>query len=90
MRKTLTSSLMFSFLTVACLPLLVIGYLCVNIFSSHLQREIRDKLKEQHRDEKIKKYLEQLKRDTYVWNFFDENGGTGPNPIATGPDDPRR
>jgi parvulin-like peptidyl-prolyl isomerase len=31
---------------------------------------IRDKIKQQRRDEKVREYLERLKRDTYVWNYF--------------------
>ena len=33
---------------------------------------IREKIKEQKRDERVKEYLERLKRDTYVWSYFDE------------------
>ncbi len=36
------------------------------------QREIRETLKDQHRDTRVKEYLEGLKRDTYVWNYFDQ------------------
>ena len=37
------------------------------------QVEIRDKIKEQRRDEQVKKYLDKLKRETYVWNLFDQD-----------------
>ncbi len=40
------------------------------------QREIREKIKEQHRDEKVKQYLERLKRETYVWNSFEQENDT--------------
>ena len=36
------------------------------------QREIRETLKDQHRDTRVKEYLEGLQRDTYVWNYFDQ------------------
>ena len=38
------------------------------------QREIREKIKEQDRDAKVKEYLARIKRETYVWNYFDEEG----------------
>ncbi len=36
------------------------------------QREIREKIKEQDRDAKVKDYLERIQRETYVWNHFDQ------------------
>lgn len=33
---------------------------------------IRDKIRQQRRDEKVQAYLEKLKRETYVWNYFSE------------------
>ncbi|MCA9169647.1 MAG: peptidylprolyl isomerase, partial [Planctomycetales bacterium] len=36
------------------------------------QSGIRDKIKEERRDAKVKEYLEKLKRETYVWNRFEE------------------
>ena len=35
------------------------------------QVEIRDKIKEQRQEEKVKTYIERLKRETYVWNYFE-------------------
>lgn len=40
------------------------------------QKEIREKIKEQRQDEVIKAYVERLKRETYVWNYFEENAKT--------------
>ena len=31
---------------------------------------IREKIKEERRDRKVKDYLERVKRETYVWNYF--------------------
>jgi parvulin-like peptidyl-prolyl isomerase len=36
------------------------------------QVAIRDKIKDERREVKVKEYLERLKRDTYVWNYFDD------------------
>ena len=33
---------------------------------------IREKIKEQKQDGRVKEYLERLKRDTYVWSYFEE------------------
>ena len=33
---------------------------------------IRDKIKEERRDAKVKGYLERVKRETYVWNYFSD------------------
>lgn len=41
------------------------------------QVEIRDKIKEQRQEEKVKTYLERLKRETYVWNYFEEKSRGG-------------
>ena len=36
------------------------------------QVEIREKLKLQKQDERVKQWLEELKGKTYVWNFFEQ------------------
>jgi parvulin-like peptidyl-prolyl isomerase len=50
------------------------------------QAGIRDKIQEARRDEKVKSYLERLKRETYVWNHFDseERIATRPQPGVNG------
>ena len=53
------------------------------------QREIREKIKEQQRDENVKKYLERLKRETYVWNYFEQEK-EAETQIAREPSDPAR
>ncbi len=40
------------------------------------QKEIREKIKELRQDEMVKAYVERLKRETYVWNYFEENAKT--------------
>jgi len=35
------------------------------------QAAIRDKIKEGRNDEVAKTYLERVKRETYVWNYFE-------------------
>lgn len=36
------------------------------------QVEIRDRIKEEARDQKVKEFLDGLKQETYVWNYFEE------------------